>query len=132
MKTLITAITKNTNKQKEEIFILKCKQYLKKLIELSRYKLSQISMYPLSRRGSFPPISMATMTKFAGTSLVIKTQTGLNRQVRKFFFGITPSRNISGLTFLLNKTFPSPTAEQVLRATVVLYGQKWSLTLLKC
>ena len=60
--------------------------------------------------GLFPHISMATKTTFPGTSLIIK-KTNWVEYMRKVSFGAIPSPNIQGLTFLLNKTFPSLTAK---------------------
>ena len=58
----------------------------------------------------FPHISMATMTTFPCTSLIVK-KTNWVEQARKICLGAMPSPNIAGLAFLLNKTFPPPTAE---------------------
>ena len=58
----------------------------------------------------FPHMSMATMTTFPCTTVTVK-KTNLVEWAIKLSFGIMPGPNIPGLTFLLNKTFPSPTAE---------------------
>ena len=58
----------------------------------------------------FPHISMVTMTTFPCASLIVEN-TNWVEWARKISFGAMPSPNISGLTFMLNKTFPSPTAE---------------------
>ena len=60
--------------------------------------------------GLFPQMSMATMIKFPGTSLVIKNINWVE-YARKFSFGAMASPNISGFAILLNKTFPYTIAE---------------------
>ena len=61
----------------------------------------------------FPHLSMATMTTFPGTSLIIKEINWVEK-ARKTSFGTMPSPNIPGSAIVLKKTFPSPTAEKVL------------------
>ena len=58
----------------------------------------------------FLHISMAIMTTFPGTILIIR-KINLVEQLRKLSFGDMHSPNISGLAIVLNKTFPSLTAE---------------------
>ena len=60
--------------------------------------------------GLFLHISMATMTTFPGTSLIIKKINWVD-EARKPSFGTMASPNIPGLAVMLNKTFPSPAAE---------------------
>ena len=55
-------------------------------------------------------LSIATMTTFLGTSFIFR-KTNWVEEARKISFSAMPSPNIPGLTFLLNKTFPSPTVE---------------------
>ena len=59
--------------------------------------------------GLFPHISKATVTTFPGTNLLKKVN--WVEEVRKTSFGAIPSPNIPGLAIVLNKTFPSPSAE---------------------
>ena len=49
----------------------------------------------------FPHISMATMTTFPGTNLIVK-KTNWVEYARKISFGAMPSPNIPGLTFLFS------------------------------
>ena len=60
--------------------------------------------------GLFLYISMVTMITFPGTTLIVKKPKWVEK-ARKLSFGAMPSSNIPGLTFLLNKTVPSPTAQ---------------------
>ena len=57
--------------------------------------------------GLFPHVSMATITTFPGTSLIVE-KTNWVELARKITFGTMPSPNIPGVTFPLNKTFPFP------------------------
>ena len=61
-------------------------------------------IYPLLKAFSVH-INMATMTTLPGTSHILQRETGLNSQDE------SPLRPYPGLTFLLGKTFPSPTGE---------------------
>ena len=103
-------------------------------------------IYPLPREGLFPYISVATVTRSPGISLISSNemcwiceirspsapclaQTSIsNSFVRKIIrqtwlnrreqvsFDTMPSPDILGLAVMLNKTFPSPTAKSVLQS----------------
>ena len=69
----------------------------------------------------------------SGTSLIVKKKNWVE-QARKISFGTMSSPNLPGLTFLLNKTFPFPTAEQVFlshRYSVQLCMDSYSSNMLK-
>ena len=81
-----------------------------KQTEILKYTCFLVIPYTYSPMIALSPHTlMATMNTFSGTVFLSKRQTGLN-----FSFGAMSSPNIPDITFLLNKTFPSPTNELVL------------------
>ena len=71
------------------------------------------SIYRLPCDGAFSAHINGSCDTFPGTTLISKKINWVE-QARKPPFSTMPSPNIPGLAIVLNKTFPSPTVEQVL------------------